>query len=97
MSPCEKRLDTARRLQEAGRLQLIEGNCHNLALIWPGFWFVAQSCSHRIHLHIFPFLRIALTTAQQMIEKAFLPVWLADSKLEQCFTSYVAQRLNPLG
>src|SRR5438270_3679633 len=32
-----------------------------------------------------------------MIEKAFLPVRLGNSKLEQCFADHVAERLNPTG
>ncbi len=35
--------------------------------------------------------------AQQMIEKALLPVRLGNSKLQQSFANHVAQRLNPTG
>ena len=35
--------------------------------------------------------------AQQMIEKAFLPVRFGDPKLSQFLANHVAQRLNPPG
>ena len=35
--------------------------------------------------------------AQQMIEKALLPVRLGNSKVEQLFPDHVAERLNPTG
>ena len=35
--------------------------------------------------------------AQQMVEKAFLPVLLGNSKLEQSLANHVPQRLNPTG
>jgi hypothetical protein len=44
-----------------------------------------------------PFLRVAFLAAQQMIEKAFLPVRLVNSKLKQFLANDIAQRLNPGG
>jgi hypothetical protein len=35
--------------------------------------------------------------AQQMVEKAFLPVWLVNPELEQFLPNHIAQRLDPTG
>jgi hypothetical protein len=93
VSPCrDERLDAARRLQQCA---LGKGNSNNFPLIWPSVRRFAQFCSYWIRAHIIPFLRVAFTGAQQMIEKAFLPVRLGNCKVDQPFANHVPQRLNP--
>lgn len=60
----------------------------DLSAEWPLLRRRNQSCAHRIHSHILPFLRFAFVASQDVIEKAALPFELTSSN--NCL-----QRLDP--
>lgn len=67
----------------------------DLALEGPVIRLCAQSGSHRIQPHILPFFCVAFLTTQEVIEKAFLPVWFWHSECKDSFAKDAAQALHP--
>src|SRR6266513_4887959 len=101
MSPCQARYRVNASTEQGGckasGYSLRERNPNDLALVWPIFRHLAQIRANGIHTHVIPFCRVALTAAQNVIEKTFLPMWLLNSNPEQCFAEHCPQRLDPVG
>ncbi len=66
----------------------------NFAEICPLVRIRNKAGAHRIFPNVFPFLPSRFLTAQQVVEKSFLPMWRGDAAFAQFLRQHILQRFH---